>query len=248
MGLPIKDGTGTGNLAEVTATNKLSTQTVILDGAAGTLKATVNAASRLTTNTQIQDGGGSTDLANVTTQKRLEVDGLSLSLFELAGIERGDTYVVTTLLLTVTAAEGLMLYVQNSHATEKMPLHRLTASWDGGSTNFNRPCFLRIEHSTAAPSANNTVGAIRACNISGAAGTAVVNYWDEVAAGMTAAAGTTWRRDIIGQGVSVIDLRGYSLDVGDTIGIFADGGEIGELALTLEVIQGDFAGLSVNPL
>jgi len=192
----------------------------------------------------IKDGTGQSYLAKVTSANLLGGYSITLNQDEYAAIKKGEFFSTTTPFLTVTATEGLMFWVKNNSLTKNLYLQNFRMNWDGGSTTFNKPLFIRIEQGTTQPTTNTTTGTVNQTNLNfNIQSDSKVLYWDEVGTGMTGhVAGTTWRYVIHKIGADHIAFnRQYVLRPRDTISVYARGYEIGELAFSWGFVESDLS-------
>lgn len=192
--------------------------------------------------TVLKDGTGKGYLTKVTSENLLGGHVVMVGQDEYAAIKKGQFFFTSTAFLTVTTVEGLMFWLENSSVTKNLYISSFRMFWDGGSTNFNRPLFIRIERGTTQPTTNTTTGTINQTNLNSTLQSeSTALYWDEVGTGMTGhVAGTSWRYVIHRIGADKIDFDGlYVIGPGDTIGVYARGHEIGELAFSWGFVESE---------
>lgn len=137
-----------------------------------------------------------------------------------------------------------MFWLKNTTTDKNLYLQNFRMYWDGGSTNFNRPLFIRIEQGTTQPTTNTTTGTINQTNLNfNIESESTVLYWDEVGTGMTGhVAGTTWKYIIHKIGADKVEHhRQFVIGPTESVGVYAKGHEIGELAFSWGIIESDLS-------
>lgn len=133
--------------------------------------------------------------------------------------------------------EHNILYFKNTSENKSFIITRYLVSWNGGSTNWNRPATIKQYISSGAPSANSTTTLAGNLNtLSGNTAPMTVQYWDGVGtAGMTQVAGTQAGEVIITQGTTIFSVSGSTIiGPSDSVTISFTGQEVGIAAVTVE--------------
>lgn len=184
----------------------------------------------------LEDGTGKGYRVQVDSENKLMTRAVSQDTISHISEDHEDAYGINTPLLTVTTTGGRMLYIKNTSSTKSFYFNDFWFNWNGGSTNFNRPCYGQLWFGDPAPSANNTSGTAGNLNQkSQETAELTIEYWDEVGDGMTVAAGGSQAFDfILTQGANHYFVDGaIILGRNDTVGFNMDGHEIGEVSINI---------------
>ena len=179
----------------------------------------------------IRDGRGSGILAGVSVEHRLITQSVIEDEQTHVSEHDGLTFTSSTGILTLGATDTWhwVLYWKNTDPTRNLYFQAIATSWDGGSTNFNRPLYLRSIVTAAEPAANRTAIAPANSNrTSSNVALAEVYRWDGVGTGMTTALGITG-----GQGWTSVPFNGsFILGLEDYQGIQVKSPEIGDFSVS----------------
>jgi hypothetical protein len=185
----------------------------------------------------IKDGTGTGNRAKVDGENRLETFGVSVSRISHESEGHGEAYLLDSGVKTLTStAEHLLSWIKLTQPTDMTGVfNRLGISWNGGSTNFNRPAEIRVYGGTVEPTANNA--AFTPLNLNfGSANTAQGTFWtwDGVGVGMTTASlGLLAMSFIVSQGTTLIDFNdAIVLPTNSVLGVTCIGNEIGDVGLS----------------
>ena len=183
---------------------------------------------------QLLGGDGVQYPMGVTKDNEAKVLSNSRSVTASKSI-KGDSYILATPFLTITTTAGVIFYIKNTSATQNFHVEDFYFSWDGGSTNFNRPCEAILRVGDSAPTANNTASVSGNMNFSsGKTASLDFEYWDEVGTGMTITGGIPVGYSILTQGWKTVNAYGaIILGQGDTLSFSARGIETGEVGIGL---------------
>lgn len=185
----------------------------------------------------IRDGRGTGMLAGVSVQHRLITQAVTENEQSHVSEHDGLAFTASTRILTLGATDTWhwVLYWKNTDATRNMYLQSVAWSWNGGSTNFNRPLYTRSIITATEPAANRTaVTPANSNRTSSDVALADAYRWDGVGTGMTPAIGITGGEVIFGQGWSPIEFSGsVILGLNDYQGIQVKSPEIGDFSVSL---------------
>lgn len=184
----------------------------------------------------IKDGTGTGNRAKVDSENMLSTLAVTTSQLSHVSALHGEAYILDSGVKTLTStAEHVLSWIKLTQSTTLQGFfNRLSISWNGGSTNFNRPIEVRLYGGMTEPSANNV--AFTPLNLNfGSANTAAGTFWawDGVGTGMTVAS-------LGGLSMSFIASQGYTeipfsnsiiLPTNSVLGITAIGAEIGRIGL-----------------
>ena len=106
----------------------------------------------------IEDGTGKGYRVQVDSENKLMTRAVSQDTISHISEEHEDAYGINTPLLTVTTTGGRMLYIKNTSSTKSFYFNDFWFNWNGGSTNFNRPCYGQLYFGDGAPSACDSAG------------------------------------------------------------------------------------------
>jgi len=186
---------------------------------------------------QIIDGTGRGYQAKVDDGNRLLTATVTEATIANASAD-GRSFSAGTPFLTITTTEGHMIYYANNCGVDAV-VSKLYVNWNGGSSNYDRPCYMTWYREPSAPSANNTTSALLNLNL-GSGNTAsdcVVEYWDEVSTGMTiSSAGTPGGFCIFGPGQTTMDINdSIIIPNGSAMSLAFKGEEAGELSVIMSM-------------
>ena len=185
---------------------------------------------------QIEDGKGSGYRAHIDSENRLHTTSAMERMLGHRSHSDGSAFGTSTPLLTVTATGGRTLWIRNDSANSLYTITDLWVSWNGGSTNYNRPIYCGLYFGGTAPTTNITASGLGNLNKTyNTTGEGTVYYWNETSNGMTGhAAGTGaffWTQ---GQGITHYQIGGaIILGLNDTISFNLQGQETGEAAVNI---------------
>lgn len=157
----------------------------------------------------IIDGTGSGHVAKIDTKNRLHTRAVSVSVSQDAA-EEGDSYAIRSNMDTITVANGSVLWFRSDNPNKHFHVVDFIFNWNGGSTNFNRPCRVQVRIGSTVPSANNSEVPIITSNLtSNNVATATAYKWDGVGTGMTIATpGVTVLDSWVAQGRTIAPVGG----------------------------------------
>ena len=134
----------------------------------------------------IEDGKGTGYMVHVDDENHLQVKSVTETLLSHRSHEDGNAFGISTPMLTVTATGGRMLFIKNNSNSNNFFITDFWFNWNGGSTNYNRPCYGQLIFGDTQPTTNITVGGAGILNRTANSDSELtVLYWDEVGNGMT---------------------------------------------------------------
>jgi len=141
----------------------------------------------------IEDGKGSGKKAYVDNENHLHCTSSIESLLAHRSHYDQTAFGISTPMRTITTTGGRILFIKNISSNKEFYVTDFWFNWNGGSTNFNRPCYGELIFGDTEPTTNTTTSAAGNLNL-GSTNTAdlTVLYWNETGNGMTGhAAGNT---------------------------------------------------------
>ena len=134
----------------------------------------------------IEDGKGTGYTAQVDNTNLLYTKAVTETLLSHSSHEDGSAFGISTPMLTVTATGGRMLFIKNTSNSNNFLITDFWFNWNGGSTNYNRPCYGQLIFGDTQPTTNITTGAAGTLNRTANTDSELtVLYWNEVGDGMT---------------------------------------------------------------
>ena len=134
----------------------------------------------------LEDGKGQGYKAQIDNEGNLHALATTESLLAHRSHYDQTAFGISTPMLTITTTGGRMLFIKNLSSTLEFYITDFWFNWNGGSTNFNRPCYGELAFGDTVPDTNTTTSEAGNLNL-GSANTAdlTVLYWDEIGDGMT---------------------------------------------------------------
>ena len=133
----------------------------------------------------IEDGTGSGKKASVDAGNLLQTKSVTESLLSHTSHDGQNAYGISTPMRTITTTGGRILFIKNTSASN-FRISDFWFNWNGGSTNFNRPCYGELAFGDTEPDTNITTGGAGNLNQTSVnEATLTVLYWDETGDGMT---------------------------------------------------------------
>lgn len=188
----------------------------------------------------IKDGAGTGKALQVNSEHRALISSVSRSLRTYISMEHGQSYSVNTGILTLSAADTWhwVIWWQNVATTKDLHMHQIILSWNGGSTNYNRPLEVRNLITIAgAPTANHTAKKPSNNNKKSSNEAELDVYiWDGVSAGMTDSAGGAGGNSFQPQGRNILQFGDGHVVSGlnEGIGLQVRSPEVGDFNVGLE--------------
>lgn len=188
--------------------------------------------------TVLKDGKGTSTLAQVNNENQL----MSRSVIELDSIHynhKYKTYYAASLgaLTANSINEHRVLYLKCDDTVNKMYVDANIFGWNGGNTNHNRACRVRVYKDAGAPTLNYTTLTLGNLNWTSNNVALVTAYkWDGTATdGMVMSSpGTLIYDNILTQGLTPLHLQGIPiLGYGNTYSFSYTPEEIGTFALVV---------------
>ena len=184
----------------------------------------------------IADGTGTGNLLRINEYNRAEVDAI-MQTEETFFAEKGLAYFVgtPTLALNNINTPHLFLWIKNKNAAQNLHVWIANFTWNGGSTNFNRPLKWSWIIAPGEPSANHTATPGGNLNFTSALQAEIEAYiWDGVGDGMTYSGGVTGVQFFFDRGLTPFETHGIPiLGFNDVMGIVYESSEIGEAGASL---------------
>ncbi len=184
----------------------------------------------------IKDGTGSGKRAKVDEDNNLRTVAITHSEIRHVSDHDGQAYVLDSGVKTLAStAEHVLSWVKLTQGSDLQGyFERLSISWNGGSTNYNRPLELRLWGGMAEPTANNVAFTPTNLNL-GSPNVAQGTFWtwDGVGVGMTVAfMGLLVMSFIVSQGWTRIPFNdGIVIPTDTVLGISVIGAEVGDVGL-----------------
>jgi len=183
----------------------------------------------------IEDGQGSGKKTGVDSDNRLLTRATTESLLSYYSDIKENSFGISTPMRTITTTGGRILFIKKTSSL-KFHITDFWFNWNGGSTNFNRPCFGELIFGDTQPDTNTTTGGAGILNrTSSNTANLTVLYWNETGNGMTGhTAGTTAFYWCFGQDPAYYHTDGaIILGVNDTLSVNLRGQEIGEGSINI---------------
>ena len=186
----------------------------------------------------IIDGRGRGNVAHVNDEGRFVATTMAQSTRAHISREHGQAYSWSSGLHTLSAINTWhwALWWKVTSTTYDLHISNFEISWNGGSTNFNRPLEVKNVLPTAgAPTANHT--AVTPSNnnktSSNSAGLTVYK-WDGVAAGMTNSAGPSGGNQFYSQGTYQKQFDDAVISpLNEHVGLMVQSPEVGNFSLSV---------------
>jgi len=186
----------------------------------------------------IKDGSGTGYRAKVDTHNRLLVKSAATTESALVSDRDGLAFTLPIMNypLGTPAEEYELLWFKNTDPDRHFHINRYYLSWNGGDTNHNRACDVRLYVGMAQPSANYVDFSPGNLNLtSPRVALAEAKLWNGVGSGMTVASlGTKAQAAYLGQGATQFDIDGtFIIGYGQIIGVTATPEEAGKLSMII---------------
>lgn len=180
----------------------------------------------------IRDGQGQGYLAGVDNENRFLTNSVVTTQRSHVSAKTGQSYSIATGLLTLSAADTWhwVLWYINTSTVRNLYVDSIIITWDGGSTNYNRPLFMQNTIPLAgAPTGNETLFSPSQNNKNSAnVADALAYRWDGVGAGMTDSTGPAGGGTAHRQGYTVIPFDGNVITgLDEAVGLSVKSPEIG---------------------
>lgn len=134
---------------------------------------------------QIEDGKGKGYKVKIDDKNKLYTFSHTITDDQVASIQ-GRYYTTSSGMLPVTATGGRMQWIKLTETSKVLLLSHISVSWNGGSTNYNRPVKLGIYALDSEPSANKTASlAYNQNSLSSNTASMTIWNWDSVGDGLT---------------------------------------------------------------
>jgi hypothetical protein len=133
----------------------------------------------------IEDGKGTGYKAAIDNENFLQTKAVTETLLSHSSHRNQSAFGISTPMRTLTITGGRILFIKNLsllnfHITD------FWFNWNGGSNNFNRPCYGELIFGDTQPDTNITTGGAGNLNLSSVNTIDLtVLYWDEIGDGMT---------------------------------------------------------------
>jgi hypothetical protein len=194
--------------------------------------------------TIIKDGTGDGYLARVIDENQLLVRAVTEPDYVHSNHKYKQYYATISGTLTANSTnEHRILYIQSDDTALKMYIDAYIYGWNGGNTNHNRACRLKVYRDAGAPIANSTSATIGNLNwTSSNVALATAYKWDATATnGMTMSSnGILVYDNLLTQGLTELHLQGVPiLGYGNTISISLTPEEIGAFAIVIRFFMKD---------
>lgn len=135
---------------------------------------------------QIEDGKGTGYKVQINDGNQLLTMSTTESLLAHRSHHDQTAFGISTPMMTITTTGGRMLFIKNLSSSVNFYITDIWFNWNGGSTNFNRPCYGELAFGDTVPNTNTTTSGAGNLNLS-SNNTAdlTVLYWNETGDGMT---------------------------------------------------------------
>jgi hypothetical protein len=192
---------------------------------------------------QIRDGKGRGYLVSVSEHQRLLTAAVTIPLRTHLSAHDGQSYTCNTGVLTLSATDTWhwVLYWAVTATTKNMFINDIEISWNGGSTNFNRPLQVRnVQPAAGVPTGNQSNATFSQNNKLLSNVAEVTGYkWDGVGAGMTDSTGPAGGDTFHAQGTSNLDRSFVITGLGAAVGLEVKSTEIGDFNIGIGVFFAD---------
>lgn len=186
----------------------------------------------------IRDGKGRGYLAEVSEEHHLMTDSVIQREESHVADSFGQTYIVTTNVVTLNSLNRhVLLYLKSTNALKKLHHATLEVGYNGGSTNFNRSMNLQILSGFTGPSANHQADPLINVNFtSGNTAEAIAYSWDGVGDGMTITGGIVVNEAVFPVGHQVFETHGMPImGLNDYMALAVTAEEIGKVSLSIRL-------------
>lgn len=187
--------------------------------------------------TVIKDGTGTGYLAKVDSEGHLTTHSTSRPEFVFINDTTGQYFAATTGVVTANSTnEHAVLYIENLSSTLNLYVDAWVLSYNGGSTDHNRCCRIRVYKNCIAPTANHTQITLPSLNWSKAILADTIAYkWDGVGDGMTkGSAGTLIFDSLFRNGLTQLQVSGSPiLNQGNSVTVSYTPEQIGTFATVM---------------
>ena len=183
----------------------------------------------------IEDGKGTGKKASVDENNRILTQATTESLLSYNSSIKENAFGISTPMRTITTTGGRILFIKNNSA-DHFHITDFWFNWNGGSTNFNRPCYGELTFRDTTPTTNITTGGAGNLNRTSVNTTSLtVLYWDETGDGMTGHdAGIAAFYWCFGQSPAYYNVDGsIILGKDDTLSVNLKGEEVGEASINI---------------
>ena len=184
----------------------------------------------------LEDGKGSGKKASIDDGNRLLTKAVTESSLAFESNSNQNSFGISTPMRTITATGGRILFIKNTSSVYNFRVTDFWFNWNGGSTNFNRPCYGELILKDTQPDTNITVGGAGVLNRTSVnEADLTVLYWDETGDGMTGhIAGTTAFYWVYNNTPAYYHTDGcIILGINDTSSINLRGEEVGEGSINI---------------
>jgi hypothetical protein len=181
----------------------------------------------------IRDGKGRGYLAGVTEENRLLTNASTVSQRTHVSSKHGQAFTWSTNLQTLSAGDTWhwVLWWKVTSTDKNLHIVEIEASWNGGSTNYDKPLQMKnVITAAGAPTANHTLFAPSNNNkLSSNVAELTVYKWDGVAAGMTNSAGGSGGDTFHQPGYSTKQFSGAVITgLNEAVGLMVKAPEVGD--------------------
>ena len=133
----------------------------------------------------LEDGQGSGKKAGITNEHQILTRAVTESLLSHQSHEKENSFGISTPMRTITTTGGRILFIKNI-SSSKFFITDFWFNWNGGSANFNRPCYGELIFGDTQPDTNTTTGGAGNLNRTSVnTANLTVLYWSETGDGMT---------------------------------------------------------------
>jgi len=134
----------------------------------------------------LEDGKGQGYKAQINSSNQLLTSATTESLLSRRSSASQTAFGISTPMLTINTTGGRMLFIKNLSSTLDFYITDFWFNWNGGSTNFNRPCYGELAFGDTVPDTNITISGAGNLHLSSAiTADLTVLYWNETGNGMT---------------------------------------------------------------
>ena len=183
----------------------------------------------------IRDGEGRGYLVGITHENRM-LGSSTMVPYIMHASKIGNAYTSGSAQQTLSAVDtwNYIFFMKNTDPNRLLVIDTIRVSWNGGSTNFNRPMYIRGSQPVI-PTGNQIEVTPQNINqTSGNIALGVFYKWDGVGAGMTASGPASSSTTIYDIGTTDIPFDGsIMMGLNDTIGFEIKSPEVGDCNISI---------------
>jgi len=184
----------------------------------------------------IRDGKGRSFLAGVDYENRLLVNSVSIPYIMHMSFKHGRAYTISSVQQTLSAVDtwNYILFMKNIDPDRFIIVDIIRVSWNGGSTNYNRPLYVRGSMPVIPTGNQAEITAQNINQVSTNEASGNFYRWDGVGSGMTPVGYASSSTTMYQQGNTDIDFKGsIIMGLNDTIGYEVKSPEVGDCNISV---------------